>query len=83
MLPILSPTWQAPGRPVSAGRHVTTLTRRIFSHRPPFIQARHEELAAFMAGAHAKFTGDPWRRGGDPAGAPPLSEEQGEPELAA
>ncbi len=25
---------------------------------PRFIQARHEELAAFMAGAHAKFTGD-------------------------
>src|SRR2546423_12153446 len=24
---------------------------------PEFIQARHEELAAFMAGAHAKFTG--------------------------
>src|SRR3954465_899548 len=26
---------------------------------PTFIQARHEELAAFMAGAHAKFTGEP------------------------
>src|SRR6266566_7448895 len=26
---------------------------------PRFIQARHEELAAFMAGAHAKFTGEP------------------------
>src|SRR5438067_11180779 len=26
--------------------------------RPGFIQARHEEMAAFMAGAHAKFTGD-------------------------
>src|SRR5207302_10106437 len=25
---------------------------------PRFGQARHEELAAFMAGAHAKFTGD-------------------------
>ncbi|MBV8780265.1 MAG: thiamine pyrophosphate-requiring protein, partial [Phycisphaerae bacterium] len=25
--------------------------------KPRFIQARHEELAAFMAGAHAKFTG--------------------------
>src|SRR3954468_319369 len=25
---------------------------------PTFIQARHEELAAFMAGAHAKFTGE-------------------------
>ncbi|HUJ26651.1 MAG TPA: thiamine pyrophosphate-binding protein, partial [Myxococcales bacterium] len=24
---------------------------------PAFVQARHEELAAFMAGAHAKFTG--------------------------
>ena len=28
-------------------------------NEPRFIQARHEELAAFMAGAHAKFTGDP------------------------
>src|SRR5437016_13037710 len=27
--------------------------------RPRFIQARHEEMAAFMAGAHAKFTGEP------------------------
>ncbi|MGN6371194.1 MAG: thiamine pyrophosphate-requiring protein [Phycisphaerae bacterium] len=26
--------------------------------KPRFIQARHEELAAFMACAHAKFTGD-------------------------
>src|SRR6266446_7642502 len=26
---------------------------------PRFIQARHEELSAFMAGAHAKFTGEP------------------------
>src|SRR4051812_34214931 len=26
--------------------------------RPRFIQARHEELAAFMACAHAKFTGE-------------------------
>ena len=25
---------------------------------PEFIQTRHEEMAAFMAGAHAKFTGD-------------------------
>ncbi len=25
---------------------------------PEFIQARHEEMAAFMASAHAKFTGD-------------------------
>src|SRR3954454_12026459 len=28
-------------------------------NEPRFIQARHEELAAFMAGAHAKFTGEP------------------------
>ena len=28
-------------------------------NEPKFIQARHEELAAFMAGAHAKFTGEP------------------------
>ena len=27
-------------------------------HRPEFIQARHEEMAAFMACAHAKFTGE-------------------------
>src|SRR5207237_8433852 len=27
--------------------------------RPRFIQARHEEMAAFMAVAHAKFTGEP------------------------
>ena len=29
------------------------------NEEPRFIQARHEELAAFMAGAHAKFTGEP------------------------
>jgi pyruvate dehydrogenase (quinone) len=28
------------------------------SDRVDFIQARHEELAAFMATAHAKFTGE-------------------------
>jgi pyruvate dehydrogenase (quinone) len=27
-------------------------------HRPDFVQARHEEMAAFMACAHAKFTGE-------------------------
>src|SRR5256714_6638796 len=27
--------------------------------QPRFIQARHEELAAFMAGAHSKFAGEP------------------------
>ncbi len=26
--------------------------------RPEFIQVRHEEMAAFMACAHAKFTGE-------------------------
>src|SRR5204863_8813965 len=26
---------------------------------PRFVQVRHEEMAAFMACAHAKFTGDP------------------------
>ena len=26
--------------------------------RPEFIQTRHEEMAAFMACAHAKFTGE-------------------------
>src|SRR3989441_6519033 len=30
MLPISPPTWQAPSRPVSAAREVTTLTRRSF-----------------------------------------------------
>jgi pyruvate dehydrogenase (quinone) len=28
------------------------------SERPHFVQARHEEMAAFMACAHAKFTGE-------------------------
>src|SRR5436305_84888 len=28
------------------------------SERPEFIQVRHEEMAAFMACAHAKFTGE-------------------------
>ncbi|MGA2409649.1 MAG: thiamine pyrophosphate-requiring protein [Candidatus Binataceae bacterium] len=28
-------------------------------NKPRFIQARHEEMAAFMACAHAKFTGEP------------------------
>src|SRR5437588_7993808 len=28
------------------------------SQRPDFIQVRHEEMAAFMACAHAKFTGE-------------------------
>jgi pyruvate dehydrogenase (quinone) len=28
-------------------------------NKPRFIQARHEETAAFMACGHAKFTGDP------------------------
>ncbi|MGN6625477.1 MAG: thiamine pyrophosphate-binding protein, partial [Tepidisphaeraceae bacterium] len=27
-------------------------------NQPKFIQARHEELCAFMACAHAKFTGE-------------------------
>jgi pyruvate dehydrogenase (quinone) len=27
-------------------------------HVPAFIQVRHEEMAAFMACAHAKFTGE-------------------------
>src|SRR5436309_6411437 len=32
-----------------------------FAHdgpRPEFVQVRHEEMAAFMACAHAKFTGE-------------------------
>src|SRR5581483_500896 len=32
-------------------------TRSSNGERPEFIQARHEEMAAFMACAHAKFTG--------------------------
>src|SRR5436309_7375712 len=35
----------------------TTALRKA-GDKPRFIQARHEELAAFMACAHAKFTGD-------------------------
>jgi len=27
-------------------------------NRPEFVQVRHEEMAAFMASAHAKFTGE-------------------------
>ncbi len=33
-------------------------TRSCNGHRPEFIQVRHEEMAAFMACAHAKFTGE-------------------------
>jgi pyruvate dehydrogenase (quinone) len=33
-------------------------TRSNNGERPQFIQARHEEMAAFMACAHAKFTGE-------------------------
>jgi pyruvate dehydrogenase (quinone) len=36
---------------------LTTALRKA-DNKPRFIQARHEELAAFMACAHAKFTGD-------------------------
>ena len=36
---------------------ITTALRKA-GDRPRFIQARHEELAAFMACAHAKFTGE-------------------------
>jgi pyruvate dehydrogenase (quinone) len=35
-----------------------TAALRKAGDKPRFIQARHEELAAFMACAHAKFTGD-------------------------
>src|SRR4051812_29745513 len=35
-----------------------TAALRKAGDRPRFIQARHEELAAFMACAHAKFTGE-------------------------
>src|SRR5579885_1185008 len=33
-------------------------TRSSNGERPEFIQVRHEEMAAFMACAHAKFTGE-------------------------
>src|SRR5881397_3552789 len=33
-------------------------TRSSNGERPEFIQTRHEEMAAFMACAHAKFTGE-------------------------
>src|SRR5690349_20163683 len=36
---------------------ITAALRRA-KDNPRFVQARHEELAAFMACAHAKFTGD-------------------------
>ena len=35
-----------------------TAALRQAGDRPRFVQARHEELAAFMACAHAKFTGE-------------------------
>src|SRR5439155_3349613 len=35
-----------------------TAALRSAGDQPRFIQARHEELAAFMACAHAKFTGE-------------------------
>ena len=34
------------------------MAQRKAGDMPPFVQARHEELAAFMACAHAKFTGE-------------------------
>ncbi len=34
-------------------------TRSSNGQRPEFVQVRHEEMAAFMACAHAKFTGEP------------------------
>src|SRR5438067_10965580 len=33
-------------------------TRSSNGQRPAFVQVRHEEMAAFMACAHAKFTGE-------------------------
>src|SRR5437763_5443155 len=44
-----SPRARHPASPESAARES--------SGRPEFIQVRHEEMAAFMACAHAKFTG--------------------------
>ena len=38
---------------------------RVENHDPFFVQTRHEEMAAFMACAHSKFTGEigvAWRR---------------------
>jgi pyruvate dehydrogenase (quinone) len=45
------------GYPGDGINGVTTALRKA-GNKPRFIQARHEELAAFMACAHAKFTGD-------------------------
>jgi pyruvate dehydrogenase (quinone) len=44
-----SPPTQSPASPERAARE---------SSGPEFIQVRHEEMAAFMACAHAKFTGE-------------------------
>lgn len=40
------------------------------SDRVDFVQVRHEEMAAFMACAHAKFTGEAGRK--EPAGSEPF-----------
>jgi len=45
------------GYPVDGISGITEALRKA-EDRPRFIQARHEELAAFMACAHAKFTGE-------------------------
>ncbi len=45
------------GYPGDGINGVTTAIRKA-GDRPRFIQARHEEMAAFMACAHAKFTGE-------------------------
>ncbi len=45
------------GYPGDGINGLTTALRKA-NNEPRFIQARHEELAAFMACAHAKFTGD-------------------------
>ena len=39
---------------------------------PRFIQARHEELSAFMAGAHAKFRPPGSSRASRTSGRPPM-----------
>src|SRR5882757_10119514 len=46
------------GYPGDGINGITAAFEHAGDQSPRFIQARHEEMAAFMAGAHAKFTGE-------------------------
>ena len=46
------------GYPGDGTAGIQMAQRKAKDNCPPFVQARHEELAAFMACAHAKFTGE-------------------------